>query len=298
MRRVGRQTRNRRRSSRKEPRWTIVERVQGLLTWHRDAGPWQRRLAMTAAAVAVVAGFVGVTSWIIRADIPGRIATSISDATKSATLGMGFAVREVYVADRGETPRKELLNALGTQLGDPILFFDADAARGRLLEIGWIEDARIERRLPDRIVVVLKERTPIAIWQHQRQFLLVDGNGAVIGPKEPGAYASLKIIIGDDAPQHAAELMAMLEREPEMMERVTHATWVSGRQWTIRIENMIDVKLPADSPERAWQKLVDMERDFRVLKRDISTVDLRIPEKTTVRANGKSETVADKDNQT
>lgn len=298
MRRVSRQTRSRRGSRRKEPRWAIVERVQGLLTWHRDASPWQRRFAMTAAAVAAVAIFLGVTSWIIRADIPGRIASSIDDATKSATLAMGFAVQEVYVADRNETPQDALLQALGTRIGDPILYFDAEAARKRLMDIGWIADARIERRLPDRIVVVLKERTPIAIWQHQRKFLLVDRQGTVIGPKKQGKFADLKIIIGDDAPDHAAELMAMLSREPEMMARVTHATWVSDRQWTIRIENMIDVKLPADRPDAAWQKLADMERDFRVLKRDISTVDLRVPEKTTVRVNEKTETVADKDNQT
>ena len=298
MRRLSRQTRSRRGSSRYKPRWSIVERVTRLLTWHRDASPWQRRLTMTAAAVAAVAVFAGVTSWIIRADIPGRIAASVHEATKSATLGMGFSVQEVYVADRGETPQKELLKAIGTRIGDPILYFDADAARRRLLEIGWIEDARVERRLPGRIVVILKERMPIAIWQHQRKFLLVDRDGVVIGPKERGEYAKLKIIIGEEAPKHAAELMAMLEREPAMMERVTHATWVSDRQWTIRIENAIDVKLPADSPEAAWQKLADMERDYRVLRRDITTVDLRVPDKISVRVNGKTEPVADKDNQT
>ncbi len=298
MRRLSRQKRNRRSSSRKQQRWGIVERVERILTWHRDASPWQRRLAMTVAAVAVVAIFVGVTNWIIRADIPGRIAASVHEATKSATIGMGFAVQEVFVADRGETPQDDLLKALGTRIGDPILYFDADAARQRLLEIGWIEDARIERRLPDRIIVVLKERTPIAIWQHQRKFVLVDRNGTVIGPKERGKFSNLKIIIGEDAPKHAAELMSMLEREPAMMERVTHATWVSDRQWTIRIENAIDIKLPADSPEAAWQKLVDMEREYRVLKRDISAVDLRVPDKISVRVNGKSETVADRDNQT
>jgi cell division protein FtsQ len=214
------------------------------------------------------------------------------------TLAMGFSVKEVYVADRKETARPELLRALGTKIGDPILFFDADAARSRLTQIGWIDDVRVERRLPNRIVVVLKERQPIAIWQHEKKFLLVDRNGTVIGPKAPGQHRDLKVIIGKNAPEHAAELMAMLKHEPEMMQRVTHATWVSGRQWNIRIENAIDVKLPAENPEAAWRKLSDMEREFRVLQRDITTVDLRIPEKTTVRVNGKSETIANRDNQT
>jgi cell division protein FtsQ len=298
MRRIERQSRGRRGASRKKTRWSALDRMARMLTWHRDAPAWQRRLAMTTAAVAVVVVLIGTTNWIIKADIPGRIAASVQSATVDLTLALGFSVQEVYVADRRETARPELLRALGTKVGDPILYFDAKSARERLMQIGWIEDARVERRLPTRIVVVLKEREPIAIWQHQKKFLLVDRRGAVIGPKEADQYPDLKIIIGEDAPKHAAELLSMIEREPEMMRRVTHATWVSGRQWNIRIENAIDIKLPADNPEAAWQKLLDMERDYRVLERDITTVDLRVPEKTTVRVNGKSETIATRDNQT
>ncbi len=90
----------------------------------------------------------------------------------------------------------------------------------------------------------------------------------------------------------------MLEREPEMMRRVTHATWVSGRQWTIRIENAIDVRLPAENPEAAWQKLADMEREYGVLQRDITAVDLRVPEHTTVRKNSKPQPASARGNQT
>jgi len=296
MRRLSKKTRSRRSSSRQRTSW--LERLYGLLTWHREATTWQRRVAMTVLAFLVVVVLIGTANWIIRADIPGRIAASVHNAAVSMTLALGFSVQEVYVADRNETAQSDLLRALGTKLGDPILYFDADAARKRLLKLGWVEDARVERRLPARIMVVLKERQPIAIWQHNGNFQLVDGAGVVIGPKAPNRFPDLKIIIGKDAPKHAAELLTMLEREPDMMKRVTHATWVSGRQWNIRIENAIDVKLPAENPETAWRKLADMERDYKVLGRDITTVDLRVPEKTTVRVNGKSETIATRDNQT
>lgn len=296
MRRLSKKTRSRRSSSRQRTSW--LERLYGLLTWHREATTWQRRVAMTVLAFVVVVVLIGTANWIIRADIPGRIAASIHNATVGMTLALGFSVQEVFVADRNETAQSDLLQALGMKLGDPILYFDADAARKRLLKLGWVEDARVERRLPARIMVVLKERQPIAIWQHNGTFQLVDSAGVVIGPKAPNRFPDLKIIIGKDAPKHAAELLAMLEREPAMMKRVTHATWVSGRQWNIRIENAIDVKLPAENPETAWRKLADMERDYQVLGRDITTVDLRIPEKTTVRVNGKSETIATRDNQT
>lgn len=298
MRRLTRKSGGGRKRSRNRRRLTLYDRIEPLLTWHRDAPPWQRRLAAAGLAVFAVLLLVGTANWVLQANIPSRIAASVHNATVDMTLGMGFAVREVYVADRDRTPQPAILQALDTKIGDPILFFDADAARERLLSLGWIEDVRVERRLPDRLMVILKERVPVAVWQNQKQFLLVDGDGVVIGPKRPGEFSDLKIVIGRDAPRHAMELLALLDQEPELMARVTHATWVSGRQWTVRIENAIDVKLPAGNPELAWRRLADMEREFSVLNRNITTVDLRIPEKTSVRIKGRPETAANRDNQT
>jgi cell division protein FtsQ len=258
----------------------------------------QQRLLKAGGAFALVVATTALLTWAHRADVPGRISASLHAAAVDMSLDAGFAVEDVFVAGRKETAQAELLAALGVKIGDPILYFDAGAARERLAELGWVEDARVERRLPGRIVVTLMERKPIAIWQRNKRFLLVDRSGHVIGSEGLDHYPHLKIIIGDDAPKHAADLLAMLEREPEMMRRVTHATWVSGRQWNIRIENAIDVRLPADNPEAAWQKLLEMERDHGVLQRDITAVDLRVPEQTTVRKNRKPQPAAVRGNQT
>ncbi len=282
MRRMSRSSRGRRSNSARSRLWSPL---QSASSWYHDASPMQQRMLSAGAAIALVATATGLLAWAHKADVPGRIAASVHEAAVDMSLDAGFSVRDVYVAGRKETEQQALLAALGVKIGDPILYFDADAARERLTELGWVEDARIERRLPGRIVVTLKERTPIAIWQRNKKFVLVDRGGHVIGSEGLEHYAHLKIIIGDEAPKHAADLLGMLEREPEMMRRVTHATWVSGRQWNIRIENAIDVRLPADNPEAAWQKLTEMERDHGVLQRDITAVDLRVPEHTTIRKN-------------
>lgn len=295
MRRMSRSGRSKRPSSNRKRQWPVLGRV---LAWYHDGSPWQRRLAMTGVAVGVVVSVIGTANWAIRADVPGRIAASVHQAVMDMTLGAGFSVQEVYVAGRKETSRRKLLAALGTKIGDPILYFDADAARKRIIHLGWVQDARVERRLPNRIVVVLKERTPIAIWQRNKKFVLVDRNGAVIGPDDVRHYSHLKVIIGDNAPKHAAELLAMLARDPDLMRLVTHATWVSDRQWTLRIEDAIDVRLPAENPEVAWRKLGEMEREYGVLQRDITAVDLRVPNQTTVRIDHKSEHAAPRGDQT
>ena len=295
MRRMSRSGRGRRSNSARSGLWSPLRRAS---SWYHDPSPMQQRLISASGAFALVASTTALLAWAHKADVPGQIADSMHAAAVGLSLDAGFSVRDVYVAGRKETEQRDVLAALGVKIGDPILYFDAEAARERLIELGWVEDARIERRLPGRIVVTLKERVPIAIWQRNKKFVLVDGNGHVIGSEGLERYSHLKIIIGDDAPTHAADLLAMLKREPEMMRRVTHATWVSGRQWNIRIENAIDIRLPADNPEAAWQKLLEMERDHGVLQRDITAVDLRVPEHTTVRKNRKPQPAAMRGNQT
>ena len=41
--------------------------------------------------------------------------------------------------------------------------------------------------------------------------------------------------------------------------------------------------LPEAEPERALQTLVDLDRDKKLLSRDIADVDLRLPDRVTVR---------------
>src|SRR3546814_2784185 len=45
---------------------------------------------------------------------------------------------------------------------------DLEGVRADLMKYGWIQDARVSRRLPDTLVVDIVERTPAAIWQHNR----------------------------------------------------------------------------------------------------------------------------------
>ncbi len=293
VRKARRTTATRRRTRRQNTLWDrIAER------FHFEMTPGRRWLMYGTGALTAVGVMIGGILWASGVDLPGRIANAARTAVADVTMWAGFSVREVYVAGRKEATRSQLLDALQTRVGEPILFFDPDGARQRLEDLGWVAEARIERRLPDTILVYLTEREPVAIWQKNKRFLLVDKGGAIIGSQGLDRYRDLKIIIGDTAPKHAAALLAMLAAEPEMMERVTHAVWVSGRRWNIRIEDSIDIRLPAENPESAWRKLSELEKEHGLLKRDISAVDLRIPDKMTVRMNRKPTAAAHRGDQT
>jgi cell division protein FtsQ len=58
---------------------------------------------------------------------------------------------------------------------------------------------------------------------------------------------------------------------------------VAERRWNIKLKNGLDVRLPEAQPERAIETLIALDRDKKLISRDITAIDLRIADRVTVR---------------
>jgi cell division protein FtsQ len=58
---------------------------------------------------------------------------------------------------------------------------------------------------------------------------------------------------------------------------------VADRRWNLQLVNGIDVRLPEIDVDAALHRLVDLDRDKKLLTRDIVMIDLRLPDRVTVR---------------
>jgi cell division protein FtsQ len=200
-----------------------------------------------------------------------------------ATAALGLRVADIRVEGRQTTDRDTILAALGARTGTPILAVDPARAKEQLESLPWVRSAVIERRLPDTLYVRLVEREPLALWQHGGKIELIDRTGTVIPVTRLDRFAKLPMVVGEDAASHAAELLAMLASEPDLAARVTAAVRVGARRWNLRIDDAIDVLLPADEPAAAWADLARFERSSAILKRDVQAIDLRLPDRLVVR---------------
>ena len=66
------------------------------------------------------------------------------------------------------------------------------------------------------------------------------------------------------------------------------AILVAERRWNLRLSNGIDVRLPETDVEGALDRLVALDRDKKILSRDITMVDLRLPDRVSVRLSDAS----------
>jgi cell division protein FtsQ len=61
------------------------------------------------------------------------------------------------------------------------------------------------------------------------------------------------------------------------------AVFVAERRWNLKLKNGMDVKLPEFEVERALDTLMALDRDKKLLTRDIAAIDLRLSDRVTVR---------------
>lgn len=242
-----------------------------------DMTPVQR-LAGAGALLAVLA-IGGLALW--QSGKPQRLVRDTGNAFLAGSADAGFQVADITVSGRRRTPAEQLVSALGAHYGDPILGVDIAAARARVEALPSVRAAAVERRLPGAIHLSIVEREPVALWQTDGRFVLVDRDGHRI----PGAiegFEDLPLVVGDGAPARTDELFALLATEPELAARVKAAIRVGNRRWNVKLDDVekgLEARLPELDTEAAWHRLAELEKTRALSGKQITLIDLRVPDR-------------------
>jgi cell division protein FtsQ len=76
--------------------------------------------------------------------------------------------------------RDAVLQQFARDRSHSVLRIPLDARRSALEELPWVESARVQRILPNRIRVELTERTPIAFLRYGTELALIDAHGVIL----------------------------------------------------------------------------------------------------------------------
>lgn len=195
----------------------------------------------------------------------------------------GFALEDVHVSGNTETSDITVLQQIGLNGATSVLSISAEAARNKLIELPWVVDAQVTKIYPKSLSVKLVERVPVAIWQHGEHLSLIDARGDIIAPLSGAQHANLPLYVGLGANQRADELEARLIFHPEIKARVKAAIRIADRRWDLRLDNGVTIRLPAQDVGEAFDRLNEFDAGRAILDRDITTVDLRLRDRVTVR---------------
>ena len=250
---------------------------------------WLRALRRRSRLLGLSGAFIALTAaagwWLLQAGNSERLRTSAKDLSHEVTANLGLTVENVYSVGHHEAHPAEILAALGIQRGDPIFAFSPKKARVRIAALDWVESATIERRLPNTIRVHIVEHQPFALWQYNKRIQIVDRSGTVINSRDVPRYGNLPLIVGADAPLHAAALFDTLASERAFAKRIVSAIWIGARRWDLHFDNGLTVSLPETGTDQAWKRLVHLLSVYDVWDDRIIAIDLRLPGRAIFRRN-------------
>jgi cell division protein FtsQ len=240
-------------------------RAQRLWRWLRAR--WPVAGAWTAAII------VAVLAWHWHRPLTLWAVDGIARAT-------GARVEQIVVEGAVYTTREQLAHALGLQKGDPLVGFDAGAARARLEKMPWVRLAAVDRELPATIKVSLYEHVPLAVIHQDGKGYIVTKDGALIAPaRDDDAFNHLAELRGTGSAAAAPQLFALLAESPALQTQLKSATWVGERRWDLVFASGVTVRLPENDPAHAVAVLAQLEQARHILTLNGGTVDLRLPDR-------------------
>ncbi|RSV33685.1 cell division protein FtsQ/DivIB [Sphingomonas sp. ABOLH] len=231
--------------------------------------------SLTAGAGAIA---LALANWF---GLFGAIGVAAAEAVGAA----GFRVEQIEVTGLKRMDATSVYAVALDQRSRAMPLVDLDATRQKLLDNGWIADARVSRRLPDTLVVDVVERDPAAVWQNKGQLMLIDEGGVLLDGVQPNKMPRLPLVIGDGANAQEPAYRKLMAAAPALKPVVKAAVWVGNRRWDILFQTGERLVLPEGDKEsaRALVKFAQLDGTLGLLGKGYDRFDLRDPTKLVVR---------------
>jgi cell division protein FtsQ len=144
--------------------------------------------------------------------VGGTLATGVVLAARFALYSpQMLLIKPDQISITGDhvVPREEVLKLFVHDRNRSVLRIPLDARRTQLQEIPWVEEASVQRILPNHLRVEITERTPIAFFRNGTDLTLIDAQGVLLD-RPDGENYHFPIVTG------LSENISREEREKRM----------------------------------------------------------------------------------
>ena len=214
------------------------------------------------------------------------VLAELSDARDAIANALGFRITSIALAGGRQLTREEILTTAGVTGRTSLLFLDATAARARLKANPWIAEATVLKLYPGRLHIKVTEREAFALWQKDGKVAVISADGTVVETFVSQRFAKLPMVVGAGAEVKAKDFLAHASTSfPAIRDQLQRLD--PGRRPALESRAEERHRRPPaggrTSTTRARRRWSQLDRDKKLLSRDIDVVDLRLPDRVTVR---------------
>src|SRR5271165_2961554 len=215
---------------------------------------------------------------------------------------------DVSVSGTKNVIRSQVLEVMASDMDRDIFFVPLEARKKQLEQIPWVQSASVMRLLPNRLKVIINERTPVAFVQINSHIQLIDANGVIMEPPANSQTSfSFPVIVGMSESEPLSTRAVRMKTYLQLMKELD----AGGAQYSrdlsdVDLSDPDDVKATVTDPHGAvlvhlgssnfldrFKIYVNHVQEWRAHFQKLQSVDLRYEHQVIV--NPDTMTVANED---
>jgi len=251
------------------------------------------RAIIVRAAAAMLVLLLAVGAYQAR-DLLVAVGERVGRMVQGEFAAAGFGIEQIQISGQKLTTDEHIYTMMALTTGASTLTFDVQKAAARLHWLAAVESATVRRVFPDKVVVEIVEKEPVVRWRIGDATYLVDGKGEPIA-KDEGHYNDLPLVVGVGASDDALIMVSSLSRHEILKKDLAALSRIGDRRWDLIYYTGLRVQLPEQGVAQALNQLEMYQRDYALLDRDLTLIDLRVPGMMAVKQTVREEPEAEAD---
>ena len=210
-------------------------------------------------------------------DVAGRVREAIMYRPQ-------FVIDTIAVPDVSRDLAEAIRVAAFVQLPVSSLELDVAAVRDRIEQLDAVERVRVRALASGVLEIRAIERVPVVVWRSPDGLELLDQHGVRVAEIDSRLRRpDLPLIAGAGADRAVPEALALLAEARPVGARIRGLVRRGERRWDLVLDRGQVVKLPEAEALAALERMMALETNDDLLKRDIAVVDMRDPRRPMLR---------------
>ena len=241
--------------------------------------------------LAAILGGAVALAWIVAsfAGVPAMAGQQLAVFASDA----GFEVKRVEVRGVKHINELKVYERVLGQRDRAMPLVDIDGLRGELMQLSWVEDARVSRQLPDTLVIDVVERKPHAVLRKADRMVLIDATGHELETVTAARAKGKLVLSGPGVSRQVVALTDLLGAAPALKPQVREAEWVGNRRWNLTFKTGQVLALPEGvrPSSTALMSFARLDGINRLLGGKVAAFDMRASDRIYFRVPGRTDPV-------
>lgn len=199
-----------------------------------------------------------------------------------------FMVKLMKVDGAGEEVAQDIREILPVEFPVSSFHLDLDHMRETIAGLDAVEKVSLRIKPGGVLQVDVTERIPSVVWRSAQGLELLDEAGFRVAPLT-SRYdrLDLPVIAGDGADKHVGQALRLISAAAPIAPRLRGLEWIGQRRWDVVLDRGLRILLPEDKPVQTLERVLALDTitPNGMLERDLAVVDMRLPQRPTIRLN-------------